>query len=380
MTAFVTKSRNELLRLALEKLQKNTPITAVGPGAVARALAEAVTTELADFYEALDFNTSMAFVSTAQGRALDLIGVLYNIPRKTLTDIASIDQELGAFYFYIDQPYHDPIVIPAGTRVFTPNDSFVGQQLVYVTNLDVTIPIGRTRVWASIRPLTIDSIFTVGKDSLTMHTFTPPEGVLVRSTNPKPITPEKGFEADEDYRVRLTKGIRTSSGGTEEAIRFTALGVPGVRDVRVRLAPYGLGSYEVIVVADESRLNQAITFRTVESLNKVRPIGVRMFVRTPDVITVEIHANIVLRDVVNLDRAGVARRAEIAIIRYLNKLSVGQPLIYNQLIQAIFDAIDVISDVSLTRFRANASEILRRNFQVEEDQQIVPGEIRVSYT
>src|SRR5688572_9024934 len=104
MPAYLIKNKDEILRSALQKLSEKTQITATSPGSVARAMAEVIIEEIGDLYSVLDFNMASSFVSTAQGRALDQLGLLYNVTRKTLADVAAIDKSLGSFYFYLDTP------------------------------------------------------------------------------------------------------------------------------------------------------------------------------------------------------------------------------------------------------------------------------------
>jgi len=345
---------------------------------VARALTEVITMEIGDFYDILDYNIAQTVISTATGRALDLIGQLYGVTRNSLGEVATIDQSVGSFYFYLDQPHTADITIPAGTRVTTGDGTYIGDIFSYVTASVAVIPAGRTRVFASLRPEFGDSVYTAGANTLVNNNFTSPAGVTVRSTNPKAIAAQAGYESDINYRIRITKAVRTAAGGTTEAVRFAGLAVPGIREVKIRQAPYGLGSFEALIVP-EDRTNIAQTIVNVAAaLDKVRPVGVRMFVREPDYLAAEIHATIVLRKDINVNAEGMARRAEIAALRYLNTLLPGQQLIYNQLIQYMMDSSETIRDVAITRFRVNGTEVLRRNYSPKEDQQIVPGEIRIS--
>lgn len=75
------KSRQEILDDLLTRLQVSTPITAADPGTIARTFIEVLTEEFYDFYNELDLNATMGFVSTATGRYLDLIGSLLDCQR-----------------------------------------------------------------------------------------------------------------------------------------------------------------------------------------------------------------------------------------------------------------------------------------------------------
>lgn len=379
MPSYLSKGKDQILRHALSKLSETTTITAGGPGSIARALVEVITDEIGNFYSTLDFNMSQTVLSTANGRALDLLGGLYNVQRKQLSDLATTDAQVGAFYFYIDAPYSQEIVIPRGVRVSTIDDTDLGNTFVYVTTQEVSIPVGRVRAYCGIRPAFEDAIFTAGAGTLTEHNYTDgPVGVLIKCNNAKPIAAQLGYELDDDYRVRIQKAVRTAAGGTLEAIRFTGLSVPGVRDISIRTAPYGLGSFEVIVVAEEYSVGGTVTNLVDATLQNVRPVGVRMLVTSPNLMHVDVSAAITMKTGPNITSTGVTRRVENAILRYLNTLLVGDDLIYNQLISYIMETTEVIADVTITRLAINGQEVLRKNYSPKDNEQLVPGSIEVT--
>lgn len=381
--AFVVKSRSELLSKALRKVEQNTSLTATGPGSIVRALTEVITTELADFYDVLDFNMQMQLVSTAQGRALDLMGSLYNTTRKTLSSIATIDKELGSFYFYVDTPAPSLITIPSGTTITTDSDTYIGDVFSYQTTEVASIPAGRTRAWASIRPLYSDSVYTAGVGTLTVHDVSEddlPLGVVLKCVNPKAISPQTGYEDDESYRARIIKAVRTAAGGTAEAVRFAALSVSGVRDAVIQNTPYGLGSFQVLIAMETGVASDVVSKAVLDELQLVRPVGSRMFVREPELLTVDLKISLLFKEALNIDRQSISRRAKVGILRYLNTLSIGSTLVYPMLLQFILESSDFIADVSVVEFKANGEELLRRNFIPQPDQQLVPGNIEVTYS
>lgn len=378
MAVYHSKNKTEMLRHALQKVQRNTPVTSIGPGSVARSLTEVIINELGDFYNILDFNTAMGVISTAEGRALDLMGELYNVQRKQLGEVATIDQSVGAFYFYINQPHSSDIVIPRGTLVFTDATTYIGEQYTYRTTEDATIRAGRTRVFTSIIPDFSDSVFTAGKNTITQDNYESEPGVpTVYCTNPKTIAPQVGYEIDQNYRNRIVKEVRRSAGGTIEAIRYAGLSVEGVRDVKVRNTPYGLGSVEALVVPEDQELIAAVLTESIDKIRKVAPAGVKLYIKEPEYLTMDIVVNLVVKSMVNIDKDAIARRAEIGILRYLNTLLPGATFVYNRMMQNILESSDTIEDVVVQTMRAGSVEILRRNYKPTEDEQIVPGLIEV---
>ena len=377
--AFLVKQREEILQQILSRLQSNTPISATSPGSVARAIAEAVSTELADLYSILDFNLSVSVLSSAQGRALDLMGSLFNVQRKTLTSLAATGTTIGSFYFYMDTPNPEQFVIPKGTQVTTGTNTVLGRTFVYRTMDDVIFPAGRTRAFAVLRPAFADSVYTAGENTLVYNDFVPSNpSIVVRCTNPKVIPAQVGYESDEAYRVRILNAIRTAAGGTELSCRMAALAVNGVRDIGIRSSAFGLGSFEVLVVFENPDTKTAAMVAVRDALEKVRPVGVRLFLREPDSVILDFGASLVVRKS-NFNLETLARRAETAVLRYLNELSVGTPLVYNQLIQAIMDSTpEAVLDVVVNRFSMNGEQVLRKNFSPLATEQILPGFISVT--
>jgi len=369
------REKADILREALFRLEQQTPIKATAPGNVARAFTEAVTEQLGDMYDAMDFNLAQSVISTATGRALDLLGELYGIRRKTLSDLAATDARVGAFYFYVDSTYGSDITIPVGTKVYTGIDSFIGKQLAYSTSEPATIRAGRTKVWVSIRPDFSTGVFTAAANTLNVHNFTSPAGTSVRCTNPKPIAPQFGYETDSNYRIRVIKSIRVASSGTAEAVRFAGLNIRGIRDIKIRQAPYGMGSFESLIIPEDPN-DIAIVYPAAKAaMDRVRPVGVRMLAKRPSYILVDISATIVLSS--TLVSPNIADMVKVSLLRYLNSLLPGDVLVYNKLVQEILDVSNAIKDVRITKYAPRGVEAVRRNYLVQEDEQLIPGRIDI---
>lgn len=371
MPAYIKKTAVEILRDQLQKLKTQTPITATGAGSVARAFSEAIATELGDIYDAMDYNLNQIVLSTATGSALDQLGALYNVQRLTVNELTEIDKQLGAFQFYLSTPISTDVVIPAGTNIYTRTDTFIGRQYSYSTTADATIPAGRRRVYVSIKPNFYDSVYTAGVGTLIEHDAPPVAGTTLLCKNDKVIAPQPGLETDDNYRTRIQKAIRVASSGTMEAVRFAGLGVQGVRDIKIRSTPYGMGSFEAIVIPDSTPNAAAITAAATEAMNAVRPVGVRMYVKNPIRVPVSMEIQL-LAPTVGGDRmkTTLPSRAEVAITRYINSLLPGEQLVYNKLIQQILDSSEFIRDLMVKSFKVDGKEIIRKNYQPAIDEQL----------
>jgi len=78
-----SRSFQELMTDTISDLAQNTNITRLSPGGVARAILEAVNKRLNEAYDVFDLNLARAFVSTAPGQFLDLIGSLLGVSRES---------------------------------------------------------------------------------------------------------------------------------------------------------------------------------------------------------------------------------------------------------------------------------------------------------
>lgn len=380
MPVYYKKTKSEILSEAIEKVVTNTPITAAGPGSIARSIIESVTQEIGDLYDILDFNISQTYISTASGAALNSLGALYGVTRKEVSAFSVISKNVGSFYFYIDSPISTDIVIPEGTNIYTSTTSFIGRHHSYTTTEDAVIPAGRVKTYASIRPNFVEEVYTAGRNTLVFHDIGSIFSVPVKCTNPKPIAPLPGFETDDDYRLRIMKQIRVTAAGTTESVRFAALAVPGVRDIRIRQAAYGMGSFEVVIVAEQSTTSSTaqIVRAVEEEVNKVKPLGVRMFSVTPFIKPVDLVVELFMPGAgANQITDGITSRVEVGLRRYLQNFLPGQKLVYNKLIEVSLGASEVIKDVNISSMTINGSTQLNKNFQTQDNEQLTSGNIVV---
>lgn len=80
------KPQEEILADILERLTTDTDVTDVDPGSVARTFSEVISEQFYEFYTQLDISVAMHFVSTSNGRFLDLIGELLDCKRENGED------------------------------------------------------------------------------------------------------------------------------------------------------------------------------------------------------------------------------------------------------------------------------------------------------
>jgi uncharacterized phage protein gp47/JayE len=365
-----SKSKTEILGKMLLSLERNAGITAVYPGSIARAFAEAVSVEIGDLYEALKFAVDQTSIATASGRSLDLIGELYGVRRRAISP--ELEQERSSYNieFYISSPSSTDITIPQDTMVFNDVTEFSSRQYQYRLQDSVMIVAGTTRAFGRIAPAFTSQDFTAAKNTLTKHNFNSPEGTIVFCNNTKDIHAMSGMESDENYRRRISFSIKEKSYGTAESLRLNALAIPGVRDVRIRESSYGMGSCDVIVVPEGQVISASFVQTVLDNLSPKKPVGIRLNIRIAERVPVNIAVNMVLPQ--GLSSAAVSsieNQASIFLKRYLNSFTIGSSISITDLESQIRFSSDLIRSVNVLSATVKGQELPKGSFTLNTERE-----------
>jgi uncharacterized phage protein gp47/JayE len=378
MAVYGLKSKSEILTGILDGLQRNAGITAVYPGSIARAFAEAVSDEVSDLYEAFRFSLNQNNLSSASGRNLDLIGDLYGVRRKSVSDEIANDRRSFNMEFFIDKAHSADIVIPAGTLVYNDVSNFVTKQYSYSLRSAVTIPQGSKRAYGRVEPNFTDDAYVAPRNALTKHNYS--GTVIVFCNNPKEVYSNVNSESDENYRRRIIAYNKARTSGTAESVRFAALSVKGVKDVRIREATYGIGSCDVIVVPEVTSSVQNLPNNILTAINAIKPVGVRFNVSIAEKLETSVNITITVPSGNSSSVVTAIRnQAALFIKRYLNGLSVGDQLSISQIEQQVKLSSDIIRSVTINSIRINGREIALKDFAPSSARQyLVAGNVNVN--
>jgi uncharacterized phage protein gp47/JayE len=379
MPIVYSKSKPEILGRMLLALEKNAGITATYPGAIARAFAESVATEVSDLYETLKFAVDQTAISTASGRSLDLIGELYGVARKLVS--ADSEQERSSYNieFFISSPSSSDIVVTKGTSIYNDVTEFATRQYQYQLESDVTIIAGTTKAYGRITPSFTSQDFTAAKGTLTKHNFTSSDGTIIYCSNPKEVYSISGMESDENYRRRISLSIKERSYGTAESLRLNALSLPGVRDVRIRESSYGLGSCDIIVVPESQRIDPSFVQNILDNLSGRKPVGIKLNIRIADRIPINTVANIVLPQ--GLSAAAISAiegQANLFVRRYLNSMTIGSSISYSDLENQVRSSSDFIKSVNILSVTSNGQEVPKGIFRLNTEREyMIAGTVSI---
>ena len=369
MPVYGKKDQSEIVLEILESLQKNAGISAIYPGSIARAFAEAIGTEISQLYSSLSFSLKQSSLSTASGLNLDLIGELYGVVRKSISDVVANERQSFNIEFILDKPFSRDIVIPKNTYVYTDVDNFNVRQYKFKLNGDVSIVAGSTRSYGLVIPDFNDRSYTAPINSLTKHSYVPPAGAVVFCNNPKEVYSIINAESDDNYRRRISSSIKTQATGTAESVRSAALSVKGVRDVRIRESSFGIGSCDVIIIPEGGSNIKTMPEVILETISSVKPVGVRFNIRLAEKMNINLVSTITLVSGLSENMVlGIKNQAALFVRRYLNSLTIGDIVSISEIERQIKQSSDAIVDVKINSFDYDGKELPLRDFNPNTDK------------
>jgi uncharacterized phage protein gp47/JayE len=364
-----TKTKEQMLINALDSLQKNAGISSVSPGSIARAFAEAITTEIADLYSSFKISVEQSSLSLASGKNLDAMGELYNVFRRSIADELVTDRVTSNIQFYLTSPYSSDINIPAGTLVYNNVDNFNDIQYAYELTSGVFIQSGATSVYGAVKAKYENTGITAARDTLVKHNFIAPPGAVVFCTNPKEVYAAINAEADDNYRKRIVSAIRGSSSGTAESIRFAALSVKGVKDVKIREGSYGIGSCDLLIVPESASSLGNIPEIVYTAVSGAKPLGIRINTRVATRKSVDVSITLSLKQGTSSQAAtAIEMQARIFLIRYLNSLTIGSSISVQEIESQAKYASDFIMGVTVNNLSVDKRNIPNVNYMLSDDK------------
>lgn len=159
-------------------------------------------------------------------------------------------------------------------------------------------------------------------------------------------------EEDDDFRKRITHQTLSLAKANETSIRLAALACDGVEDVVLRKYSHGPGSFTVVPVTKDRSSSQIAA--VTQALSDVTSFGEKVVVKMPSLKLVKFSIGIVYA--INVDdneKQEIAMTVREEIIKYINSLRVGEPLIINELTQRIMQVSEKIINYSCNSFKVN---------------------------
>lgn len=358
-----------MLVATLNALQKNAGISSVSPGSIARAFAEAIHSEISDLYNSLKVSIEQSNLSTASGINLDMIGTLYNVQRRTISSELVPERVTGNIEFYLNTTHSSTVTVPKGTLVYNDTTAFSSTQYQYELSSDVVIATGNTRAYGSVKAKFADNNVTASRNTLTKHNFISPPGIIVYCNNPKEVYSSLNSESDDNYRRRIVSAIRGSASGTAESVRFAALSVKGVRDVKIREASLGVGTCDIVVIPETQAGITTMSQLVYEKIKSVKPVGINMNLRIATKKLVNVSATLTLREgTTSAIARSVENQSKIFLNRYLNSLTIGDSVSISEIERQMKLSSELIMSVTVSNIKVDNRNIPNKDYRLSDDK------------
>lgn len=365
------KSFNQIQQEAVNYLLENTGITQLETGGAARSLVDVFSKHLADFYSRLDIDLSMAYLSTANGFYLDLLGNLFGVSRTSQNSVNVLaEDKILKFYVAEGAVLSDSIptlTIPSGTNISTPDSS-----VVYTTTEDATFLQMDSHVFVSANAQASSTQEVAGVGQMNTHSLGLP-GVLV--TNMSSLSVGNFVENDDDYRARIAASNTARQGANETAVRIAAIGVENVADISVTPYSRGSGSFEVMVIPTGNRVPQASMDRIRSGIETVSAYGVTFDVREPDYVQLKLEMRVNFRQTTSDEQKAVLLRSiEASVLSYIGDLRPGEEMSISRVQSLALSESSEVQDAVVTYLCVDKKAQIVRNVRLEDDELFVPDE------
>ena len=236
------------------------PLTDLNVGSVTRTMLETVAREIAMVYLDLESVYKSAFVDTAEKGSLDKVVALVGVTR------LPAGHPVARVRFTRRPNTGGRITVPTGTPVTTSG----GDR--YLTSEPLTLEPGEiSREVNAVGEGTATRVVEAGHlDRLEVVI-----AGISEVTNPQPARRLSAPETDQELRRRARAALSGVVRGTNDALKYGVMSVPGVKDAVVSEFPNGVAGEIRIEIAydDDSADVRAEVQRRIE---EIRPAGIRV--------------------------------------------------------------------------------------------------------
>ena len=364
------KDYASLIKKSLNHLVSKTEITNTSVGGITRSILEVINLNLSEFYDILDINTTMGFVSTAEGYFLDLLGDLLNVKRLEASSASASTSDNTQKFYVTTGTLHDLIptdMIPIGTIVSSPDNT-----ISFTVSENATFGIADTFVYVSVQSSTAGSMYNVGVNSLTKHNLIPP---TLYTTNERVIIGGSDLESDDNYRYRIINASLSAEKANETAIRLAALSTSGVANVVIRPYARGIGTYDLIVIPVEGIATDQLVSDVQSSIDTTQAFGVVGTAIKPSIVTVNIEIRLIFNtNATEADKTDLRSRVKAAIEKYTVNIPIGGSFILNEMRQQIMDVSTKIKDHIINCYYFRGQPVFIGNVDIYWDEMFYPDQ------
>lgn len=269
------------------------------------------------------------YPTTAQGEKLDLHAQMRGLTRKQATPAT------GVLRFSRQSPAACDIVIPAGTRCQTEQDSVQCE-----TTADGILKTGELAAEVPAQTIETGERANVAAGRVTV--FACAVSGVYAVTNPTPFTGGCEAEDDDTLRARLLESYRVISNGTNTAFYYNeAMKYPFVHSARVLPRVRGIGTVDVLA-AGRGAAPSAEQLAVIQAdLAAQKDICVDVRVLPPVLKPTDVTLEVRVRDEYGFE--SIRQRLTVLITEFFSERQVGAPLYAAELSGRVFGCDGVVN-------------------------------------
>lgn len=330
-----------------------TNLSRSSAGSKMRTLIESVSKKMGRMWSQFDLNMIQAFVDGAEGKFLNYIGDLLQVPRlgEEPASISSSDRNVK-FYVEVgtfgDLNNGNSILIPKGKIIGTQE---AGTGISYRTVIDTVLAASTNEAYIAVQSVRSGSLVNVGKGTLVYHNFTDytdSSNDTLKVTNDAEIIKGQDIENETNYRFRITNQVLSLERANRTAIRLAALAVPGVADI-VSL-PYhrGIGTYDLMIKSTVPSISSSLIANVQEAIGNVTSHGIYATARGPREVGVSMVGSLILKNRVSAkEQTDIITAVTDNVTYYINNLDIGEDFVINEVVERVMSTSDVIKTLGV---------------------------------
>ena len=312
-----------------------TPLTDVNVGSVTRTVVEAISRELAGFYEQLNLAYDSAFVETATGPALDRVVALLGYRR------FKAGRPVGTVRFDRRPGLSGTISIPPGVPITDSED-----KVRYETVEARTMLAGESTAEVRVRGVAADTaVVEAGVLTVLQRAVAGVDSVA----NDRPTSRAVEDETDDELRRRARSALLASNKGTLDALRNGLLAMPEVRDVQIEEHPNDVPGEVKLFLSLEETAGTAVPPSVKARIEELRAAGIRVLdpaVATPVALQANVSLVLAGSHLPAAELEQVHQAVKTTLIDKVRATAVGQQIRVRPLIAAIL-ADDRVVDATV---------------------------------
>jgi len=352
------------------RLKNATPITEFGPTSIAGAFLDIISNESDLLYDKIEYMHTAIDPTRNSGRELDNLGYMMGITRTN--SFVAIDESLTNFYFYIDKRRNltpaqlinnlyntnDPIRLElqsagiidnatAPTKIIIPKGTYIynnDKSISYLTLNNTEITNDITNGYVGILSNRDGSFSNVQSNVLIKHDLN--QNLLFKDigkylfcTNTFPIQTGGDGLTDQEYRYKISTFPQTRNAN-ELSIREAVITIPGVRNIYFERGKYGYGTYALLIEGTSPLVSEGL-LKIIEDRISVIDGNDAAFVMAPEYRGVEMSFEIMVD--IGYDQSNIQNNVRSSIIEYINNISIGGTIVWNEVISLIMN-VDGVKD------------------------------------